>query len=181
MEPFSPSSPHSPVKAMVDKIYYAKQDSEGALPTNPSKKTFLFQPKSFYVEGDEKENSDMRTEITDLSPTKIRANRDNAVNHFRQARHANARYAAYKKEEDKKKSAVRSKSESALTTKKMQAAANKLMAIQALAGKGGGGGSAFLQKVTAARLAREAKGEKLEVNMRVTEAASSSALVVGRR
>jgi hypothetical protein len=175
MEPLSPSSPHSPVKAIVDKIYNTKPNGE-ALSTNHSKKTFLFQPKTFYCEGDE---NNMPTVISDMSPTRIRANRDNAVTHFRQARHANARYAAFKKMEAQRESSVRSKSESALASEKMKKAANKIMALQALT-KTGGGGSSFMAKIAAAKINAEAKGEKMEQKMRLTEA-SSADLVVGRR
>jgi len=163
------------VKAIVDKIYNTKPNGE-ALPTNPSKKTFLFQPKTFYCEGDE---NDMPTVITDMSPTRIRRNRDDAVTHFRQARHANARYAAYKKVEAQKESTVRSKSESALANEKMKKAANKIMALQALTKSGGS--SSFMAKIAAAKINAEAKGEKLEQKMRLTEASSGSALIQGRR
>merc|ERR1719174_1043195 len=134
MEPLSPSSPHSPVKAMVDKIYSAKMLDGESLPSNPSKKTFIFHPKSFYTEGDENQ---MPEKITDLSPTRIRANRDNAVTHFRQARHANARYAAFKKSEEQRKESIRSKSESELAKQKMQQAAKKIMALKAITNQGG--------------------------------------------
>jgi hypothetical protein len=182
MEPLSPSSPHSPVKALVDKIYYAKIDGEG-LPTHPSKKTFVFHPKCLNRVGDENDMpADIETKITDMSPTRIRANRDNAVHHFRQARHANSRYAAYKKVEEDKKMKMRSKSEGALATQKMKDAAKKLMALNAITNKGGGGGtSSFAAKIAKMKLESEAKGENLGQKMRITEASTGSAVVVGRR
>jgi len=170
MEPLSPQSPTSPVKATVDKFYGGKNGA--ALGANPSKKTFTFNPKSFYSGS---VDNLLPSSVTDLSPTKIRANRDSAVSHFRNARHANARYAAFQKKEEEKKASMRSKSESALATKRMQEATKKIMALKALTG-----GGSFLERVAAEKLMKEAKGEKVETKMRVTEASSAS-LVVGRR
>lgn len=70
---------------------------------------------------------------------------------------------------------MRSKSESALATKRMQEATKKIMALKALTG-----GGSFLERVAAEKLMKEAKGEKVETKMRVTEASNAS-LVVGRR
>jgi hypothetical protein len=140
LSPKSPTSPFSPLKAAVDRFYVASRDAAapviraGANIATNVRRKYVFRtmhPHEKKMLPHIANAPGAALEFMDISPKQVAEHRKHAVDYFRSARDANARYMAYKQDEARKKAEIRAKSlpTAATAQNRLQNARFKLAAM----------------------------------------------------